>query len=253
MSSYRPRAGFSFGGPITPAVKNLIIANMVAMLAQVLIPFIGPSASSPGVFSLVPPLVLPWNFQIWRLGTYMFLHGGLSHLFWNMLALFMFGCAIERQWGTRSFYRYYFLCGLGGAAFSLIPYGPFWSTPIIGASGAVYGILLAFGVLFPYREILVFLMFPVQARYLVTVFGFIAFVSSVSGGEGVAHVVHLGGFVTGFVLLRWVGIARTSFAGGRGPIFGSLREAYRRYRMKRLRKKFESYYDKRSGGEPPVH
>jgi len=248
MSSYRRGASFSFGGPITPAVKNLIIANMVGLLLQALAPAV------TLWFALVPPLVLPWNFQIWRLVSYMFLHGGLGHLFWNMLALFIFGCALERSWGTRSFYRYYFLCGLGGALLSLIPFGPFWSAPIIGASGAVYGILLAFGVMFPYREILIFLMFPVQARYVAIVYGFIAFVSALSGGEGVAHIVHLGGFVTGFVLLRWVGLARVASLGGGRPFGGSIQDAYRRWKMKRLRKKFESYYDKRSGsGGPPVH
>jgi len=236
---------FSFGGPLTPAVRNLIIANMVGLVLQLLIP------PFTGWFVLEAPKVLPWHFQVWRMFTYMFLHGGLGHLFWNMLMLFMFGCTIERTWGTRSFYRYYILCGLGGALFALLPFGPFWSAHILGASGAVYGILLAYGVLFPHNEILVLLMFPVQARYLVLLLGFAAFVSSISGAEGVAHIVHLGGFVTGYVLLRWVGIARrrTSLSGG--GIGGPVREAYRKWRMKRLRKKFESYYDKRSGGGPP--
>lgn len=247
MSSFGRGSGMnvSFGGPLTPAVKNLIIANMVVLVLQLLFrPF-------TGWFVLEAPKVLPWGFQVWRMLTYMFLHGGLGHLFWNMLLLFMFGCTIERAWGTRSFYRYYFLCGLGGALFALVPIGPIWSAQILGASGAVYGILLAYGVLYPYREILVLLMFPVQARYLVILLGFAAFVSSISGSEGVAHVVHLGGFVTGYILLRWVGIARGPSRAASAGFGGSVREAYRKWRMRRLRKKFESYYDKRSRGGPP--
>jgi membrane associated rhomboid family serine protease len=248
--SYRRNASFSFGGPLTPGVKAIIIANMVAFLLQVIIK---PLSSW---FWLSPPLVLPWNFQLWRIGTYMFLHGGLTHLFFNMLMLFMFGCSIEREWGTRSFYRYYFLCGFGAALFSFIPYGPFYAIPTIGASGAIYGILLAYGVLFPHRQILVFLTFPVEARYLVAVLGFTSFVLSISSStDGIAHTVHLGGLATGYVLLRWVGIARRRSVAGRADLMGGVKDAYRRWRLKRLRKKFESYYEKRSGGDgpPAVH
>ena len=114
----------------------------------------------------------------------MFLHGDLFHLLFNMLALFMFGCAVERTWGTKLFVRYYLLCGLGAALLAFIPYGPFYSIPIVGASGAIYGILLAYAVLFPRNQIWVLMTFPVEARYLVVVWGFIAFVSSLMGADG---------------------------------------------------------------------
>ena len=243
-----------FGGPLTPAVKNLIIANIVVYVIQVLWkPF-------TAWFTLVPSLVLPWNFQIWRVGTYMFLHDhtGLGHLFLNMLGLFFFGCAIERTWGSRSFYRYYFLCGLGGAAFAFLSY-PLWNASILGASGAVYGVLIAFGFLFPRQQVLFFLVIPMEARFFVFIFGLMAFVSSITGQQGAAHIVHLGGFATGYLLLRWVGVTgrgrRRSLGGLRSELGGSWRDAYRRWRMKRLRKKFEDYYDKRSGGDdgPMVH
>lgn len=246
MSSpyYRRDISYSFGGPLTPGVKAIIIANLVAFLLQTIIP------RFTQLFVLAPSLVLPWDLQLWRVGTYMFLHGGVMHLLFNMLALFIFGCSIERTWGTRSFYRYYFLCGLGGALFAFIPYGPFYQSAILGASGAIYGILLAYGMLFPNREILIFLTFPVQARYLVAIWGFIAFVGSISGAEGVAHIVHLGGFVTGYGLLRWAGLARgrRRSMAAHGGVTDSVRESYRRWRMKRLRKKFEDYYEKRTGG-----
>ncbi|HXV64595.1 MAG TPA: rhomboid family intramembrane serine protease [Vicinamibacteria bacterium] len=235
------RGQVRFGGPLTPGVKIIIIANMVAFLLQVIIrPF-------TEWFTLQPPLVLPWNFQIWRVGTYMFLHFGVWHLFWNMLSLFLFGGAIESTWGTRSFYRYYFLCGLGGALFAFIPIGPFYNVSIAGASGAVYGILLAYGILFPNNRIYVLLTFPVEAKYLVAFVGFISLVSALSGQEGIAHTVHLGGFLTGYILLRWAGLARRTSSFARADFLGSVREAYRRWRMRRLRRKFEAYYEKRAG------
>jgi membrane associated rhomboid family serine protease len=236
---YRQEIRYSFGGPLTPGVRTIIIASAVAFVLQMLI------APFDGWFWLSPTLVLPPQFQLWRVVTYMFLHGGTMHLLFNMLGLFMFGCSIEREWGTRLFYRYYFLCGLGAALFAFIPYGPFYSIPIVGASGAIYGILLAYGMLFPRNQIWIMMAFPVEARHLVIILGFIAFASSLSGGGGVAHIVHLGGLVTGFALLR-SGFTRRRARGTSEPV-GSLRDVYRRWRMKRLRKKFESYYEKRTG------
>ncbi|HEY7697930.1 MAG TPA: rhomboid family intramembrane serine protease [Vicinamibacteria bacterium] len=236
----RQEVTIGFGGPLTPGVKSLLIANGVAFLLQALI------RSFSSWFWLSPPTVLPPGFQLWRLGTYMFLHGGMGHLIFNMLALFMFGCSVERMWGTKLFVRYYVLCGLGAALLAFLPFGPFYSVPILGASGAIYGILLAYGVLFPHNQIWVLMTFPVEARYLVIVWGFVAFVGSLVGGDGVAHIVHLGGLLTGLALIRWSGFLRSS--RGSGEVTGSLREFYRRWRMKRLRKKFEAYYEKRSGG-----
>jgi membrane associated rhomboid family serine protease len=237
----RREISYGFGGPLTPGVKAIIVANGVVFLLQALIP---PLTSW---FSLSPPLVLPLKFQLLRVFTYMFLHGGLAHLLFNMLFLFMFGCTIERTWGTRLFYRYYFLCGLGGALFAFIPYGPFYEIPIVGASGAIYGILLAYGLLFPTNQIWILATFPVEARYFVTVLGFAAFAGSLMGQDGVAHVVHLGGLATGYAALRWSTLVSRRPAES-GDLFGSLRQTYRRWRMKRLRKKFETYYEKRSGG-----
>jgi len=238
--SYRREVSISFGGPLTPGVKSLIIANAVVHLFKVLIP------AFASWFWLSPPLVLPPGFQLWRVLTYAFLHGDAMHLLFNMLALFMFGCSIERMWGTKLFVRYYLLCGLGAALLAFIPYGPFYSVPILGASGAIYGVLLAYGVLFPHNQIWILMTFPVEARYLVMVWGFLAFVGSLVGADGVAHIVHLGGLLTGLALIRWTGYLSSS-ARGRGEMMGSIRDMYRRWRMKRLRKKFEAYYEKRSG------
>jgi membrane associated rhomboid family serine protease len=247
VSHYRTEIRFGFAERLTPAVKTLLIINGVLFVLQQLFdPYV------VRLFSLSAPLVLPWHFQVWRLGTYMFLHADFWHLFWNMFALFIFGCAIEEVWGSRSFFRYYTLCGLGSALFALIPWDPIWGYPIIGASGAIYGILAAFAVMFPRRQILLFFVLPIEARYLVLFYGLISFASAVSGAQGVAHIVHLGGLVTGFALLRWAGVARPRrAAAGQREFLGSVKNAYRRWRMKRLRKKFESYYEKRSGGDGP--
>jgi membrane associated rhomboid family serine protease len=237
---YRRDVSVSFGGPLTPGVKALIVANAIAFLLQVLI---RPLASW---FWLSPPEVLPPGFQLWRVFTYMVLHGDVMHLLFNMLALFVFGCSVERTCGTKLFSRYYILCGLGAALLAFVPFGPFYNVPILGASGAIYGVLLAYGVLFPYNQIWILMTFPVEARYVVIVWGFIAFVGSLVGTDGVAHIVHLGGLLTGLVLIKWSGFLSSS--RGRGEPMGSLRDIYRRWRMKRLRKKFEAYYEKRSGG-----
>jgi membrane associated rhomboid family serine protease len=239
---YRREISYSFGGPLTPAVKALIIANGVVFLLTVVI------EPLRDWLSLRPALVLPFQFQLWRVFTYMFAHGGVWHLVWNMLFLFMFGCALERTWGTNRFYRFYFLCGLGAALFAFIPYGPFYQVSIVGASGAIYGLLLAFGAIFPTVRIWILGTFPVEARYLVIVLGFIAFASSLMGPDGVAHIAHLGGLVTGYVVLRYTHVVSRSAYQSSGGVVGPLRDAYRRWRMKRLKKKFESYYEKRSGG-----
>ena len=236
---------------MTPAVKTLIIANVAVHLIQRLFTdYLRPE------LGLIALEVLPWSFQIWRPFTYMFLHNDLVHLFWNMFLLFMFGSEVERQWGARSFYRYYFLCGLGGALFAFIPFLGLLGVNIIGASGAAYGVLLAFGLLFPFRQILLFFVLPIQARYLVMAIGLVALVYSFGGPEGIAHAVHLGGFVTGYVLIRAVGVKPATRRASQLGMVGSVKEAYRKWRMKRLRRKFEQYYENRNkdrGGNGMVH
>ena len=246
-SPYRRDVSISFGGPLTPVVKKLILANLVVFVLQFLI--------EPLTLwlALHPPDVLPFRFQVWRVFTYMFVHGGLSHILFNMLFLFMLGCQLERHWGSRFFAQYYLLCGLGAALFAFIPVSAFFNAHHIGASGAVYGILLAYGLMFPRAKFYVFLTFPVEARYLVFIAGFVAFYGSISGSaDGTSHIAHLGGLAAGFIILRWAGLqrrgslSRASSSGGLS--LASIREVYRRWRMKRLRKKFENYYEKRTGG-----
>jgi membrane associated rhomboid family serine protease len=235
---------YSFGGPLTPAVKYLIIANVAAFVLQKIAPVF-----TREWFALYPPAVKE-SFLVWQLATYLFMHGGLLHLGFNMLALFLFGCELERMWRTPYFFRFYFACGIGAGLFALLPVPWFENAYHVGASGAIYGLLMAYGLYFPnrviYMNVLLIFFFPIQVKYFVAIIGIIAFLGSVAAtGEGVSHIGHLGGLVVGYLYLR-LGLGRIQLRFG-------LRDAYRRWRMKRLRKKFEQYYQKRSGGGGPQY
>lgn len=149
------------------------------------------------------------NFWLWQLITYQFLHGGLWHLFFNMFALWMFGVELEYRWGSARFLAYYLLSGIG-AGISQIFIGPMIGQvgPTVGASGAIYGILLAFGLTFPNRPIFMFPLFiPIPAKIFVILFAGIELFSGLSSNDGVAHFAHLGGALTGLILMlfgdRW--------------------------------------------------
>jgi membrane associated rhomboid family serine protease len=200
---------------LPPVTRTLIIANAAVFVAQYAI---------GGVlfryFALWPPspageFGLPGagTFQVWQLVTYGFMHGSLMHLLFNMLALYMFGGEIERVWGERRYTIYYFACVIGAAVAQLtvvtlqggMPY------PTVGASGGVFGLLLAFGMMFPRRMILlIFPPVPMPAWLFVTLYGIIELVLGVTGSQaGVAHFAHLGGMVAGFALVQyWRGTRR---------------------------------------------
>lgn len=231
-------ASYAFGpGPITPAVKYLIWANVAVYALTWLFPVL------TIVLGLVPQAVYG-RLWLWQPVTYMFVHGDLMHILFNMLGVWMFGVELERMWGTHFFLRYYAVTGLGAAAttllWSLLPMDV--STQIyyavtFGASGAVYGLLVAFALYYPDRPILMFLLFPIPAKYFVLIIGAIAFMASAgSGGGGVAHTAHLGGLVIGYLYLR----------GSRG-IVSDLKSRYLRWKMQRLRKRFDVYSGGRRG------
>ncbi len=231
MHYYRSNSGF--GSTMTPVVKNLILANVVVFMLQTVTG--GGLTGRLGLldqwFTFVPRLAI-FDLQVWRFVTYMFLHGGLFHILFNMFALWMFGSQIERLWGSRTFLIYYFVCGIGGA----VTYGIFNLAgmeayiPMLGASGAVYGILLAYGLTYPDSVILIFMVVPMKAKYAVVLFGFIELMSTMGshGSSGVAHLAHLGGMVAGFIFLRW-----TVPTLARGGALGGLGEAFRRAKARR--------------------
>jgi membrane associated rhomboid family serine protease len=186
-----------------PATLALLGANIAVFLLE--------SNAGPQLvlqFALWPPGVpgAP-AFQPWQLVTYGFLHGGLTHLFFNMLALYMFGPDIERLFGTRFFTLYYFGCTVSAALVHLAVNawigGP--PVPMVGASGAMFGLLLAFGWFFPQRRVmLIFPPIPMPARVFVAVYGALELVLGVTGtASGVAHFAHLGGMLGGWLMLQY--------------------------------------------------
>jgi membrane associated rhomboid family serine protease len=179
--------------------RALLIANVAVFLLQ--------SASGGLIeywFALWP---LGPRFQIWQVLTYGFLHGGLAHIFFNMFALYMFGSDVERLFGPRYFLTYYIVCVVSAAIFQLLVTG--WvgvpGVPTLGASGAVYGLLLAFGMYFPRRMVmLIFPPIPMQARTFVILFGALELVFGVTGtADGVAHFAHLGGMAGGWLVIQY--------------------------------------------------
>ena len=180
-----------------PAVKHLILINVVVFLALAT-PMIGPIVMRFG--ALFP--IGSGLFRPWQLVSYMFLHAGFGHLFFNLFALWIFGQPIEQAWGTRRFTFYYFVTGIGAALLHMLIGGG--GAPTVGASGAVYGILLAFGMMFPNRIImLLFPPIPLPAKYFVLIYGAIELFSGVMRtSSGVAHFAHLGGMLVGYLLIR---------------------------------------------------
>lgn len=148
--------------------------------------------------------ILVWKkYFLWQLLTYIFLHGGISHLLFNLLGLWMFGGELENYWGSRKFLRYFLFCGIG-AGICTVVFSPYQFIPVIGASGAIYGILLAFGWLFPNRLIYIYFLFPIPAKYMVIIYGLIELFSSMEGtGGGIAHLTHLGGLLFGFFYMAY--------------------------------------------------
>ncbi len=236
-------SSFSFGpGPLSPALKALIATNVVLFLAGYLLPDL------IRVFGLRPSDVL--EGRVWQLVTYMFLHGNIGHILFNMLALWMFGTELERMWGTRAFLRYYFVVGIAAAisttlVSSTLPFAArTFFTTTIGASGAIYGLLLAYGLSFPNRPILMYFVFPIPAKYFVMILGAIAlFMSASDNGGGIAHVTHLGGLVGGYLLLR----------GRRFSPANEVRYRYLRWKMDRARKRFGVHSGGKKDWDKHVH
>jgi membrane associated rhomboid family serine protease len=195
MTDYRYR--FSFGYGLTPVIKNLMIIMGAVFLLQMFV-----SGWIDLYFGLVPILV--WKkYFLWQLLTYMFLHGGFSHILFNLLALWMFGGELESYWGSKRFLFYFLFCGIG-AGICTVVFTPYQFIPVIGASGAIYGMLLAFGWLFPNRLIYIYFLFPIPAKYFVIIFGLIELFASMEGTRGgVAHLTHLGGLIFGFFYMAY--------------------------------------------------
>lgn len=214
-----------------PGTKWLLIANTVVFVVTF---FAGP----PRILALTPRAVVE-GFMVWQLATYMFLHGGFGHILWNMLALWMFGAEIEQEWGTRRFLKFFFLCGIGAGVCVVLANYAVGSPdiPTIGSSGAIFGLLLAYAILFPRRTILWGFLIPIQARWFVLIIGVISFMMSIGGGNtGISEFAHLGGLLTGYLYLR-AGRMRLN------PL-GFVQDNYASWRRQRLKRKFDVYQRK---------
>jgi membrane associated rhomboid family serine protease len=191
--------------PLTPMVKRIVIVCASVWALQFILGMFGQYWPAL-VFGVVPA----WFIRgfLWQPLTYLFLHDNamIMHLVINMLILWMIGGDLERNWGSRGFLRYYLVCGVG-AGLLVVVLAPFGSAdamtrPTIGASGAIYGLILAYGVLFSERTMLFMMIFPMKARTLAIILFFIAFVSAFGSGSRISHVAHLGGMVIGYLYLK---------------------------------------------------
>ena len=195
---------------ITPVVKNLIIINVIV--------FLGQGAFPQMEFYLMGHYPLSPEFMPWQMVTHMFMHGGFTHLLFNMFALFVFGSALEKVWGPKRFLIYYLLCGIGAFFFYEFTLGIDIYQQIgsfnpnrdlgwvLGASGSVFGLLLGFGMLFPNTQLmLLFPPIPIKAKYFVIGYGAIELMMAFnnSPGDNVAHFAHLGGMIFGIILLKY--------------------------------------------------
>ncbi len=192
--AYREPRGFgaSFGYTLTPWVKRLIIANTVMFLVLIAVPVL------TQWLAFIPALTF---LRPWTLITYMFVHAGFFHLFFNMLILFFFGPPLEGMWGGREFLRFYLVSGLGGA---ILSYFFAFQSAIVGASGAIYGVMLAFAMNWPNMHIHIWGILPVKAKWLVGFLTALSVAALIGGAQdGTAHWAHLGGFAAGFFYLKF--------------------------------------------------
>jgi rhomboid-like protein len=232
MSAYR-QSPFS---NITPVVKNLLIINLLCFVPYIILSensYYHLVVENLGVYYFNSP-----NFRAWQIISYMFIHGGVWHILFNMFALFSFGPILEYSVGPKRFFNLYFICGIGAIAFQMlvqayevhnltgsftIPLpkldqsylnaaGPhaqelfnIYHTPIVGASGAIFGLLVAFGMLYPNMELMIlFIPVPVKAKYIIPIYIVMEIFLGVSqfGGDNVAHFAHIGGALLGFIVVR---------------------------------------------------
>ena len=232
----RPYLG---GGGLPPGVKMLILSNSAVFLLMLFGPL---EQTLTRWFGLIPADVVS-RFYVWQLVTYLFLHGGFFHILFNMLALWFFGKDLEDIWGTRRFLQFYFFCGVGAGIFVVLGNYLFGNplVPTIGASGAIYGILLVCAVMWPDR-IIIFYIFPIKLKYFVMILGAIAFFSVRDLNSGVSDIAHLSGMLFGYVFLKSSKMRKFD------PI-SPVRDGYKSWKLARAKRKFQVYLKKQQGSD----
>ena len=219
---YQRNIGIRIGGPITPGVKMIMIINGIVFIIQKFANIIMPTNFMEYTFG-ISYIGLFNDLMIWQPFTYMFLHGGWMHIIFNLIGLWMFAGELEIAWGRKKFIRYYIYSGIGAGLFislmNYIAYTYYESTPVtIGASGAIYAILLAYAMLWPNREVLLYFILPIKIKYLVLAFGIMEFFGTLSSATGtggnISHIGHLGGIITGFFLVNYMSESRSQTKKG---------------------------------------
>ncbi|MBM3810235.1 MAG: rhomboid family intramembrane serine protease [Acidimicrobiia bacterium] len=242
ISGYGRSSMFPYG------IKWLLIVNIALFVAYFFAVRTG-LGSLFHYFGLIPQAVVSL-LAVWQLVTYLFLHDPWDfwHILINMAMLWMFGKDLESTWGTKRFLQYYFVCGIGAAICVVLMNLVFgdMSSRTIGASGAIFGVMLAFGMMFPDTTVLFSLIIPMKAKYFVMIMGAIAFLSTLgSSGGGVSHIAHLGGMIFGYLYLKSKYVKL--------DIFGSLERQYKDWKVQRAKKKFQVYLKKKGGKGPWVN
>lgn len=246
-----PGYRYDLSGYFPPAIKAICLACVAVFTLQKLSEFLFHEAGAVWWlkwFGLSTYAVT--HGWIWQLFTYIFLHATILHILFNLLYLAMFGADLERAWGSKRFYTYFFVCGIGAGVVNVIVkeviFRAGWAgadsliPPTIGASGAIYGVLLAVAMVMPHRQVYVFpLPVTISMRMLVIVLGAIEFFGTLgSTGDNVSHVCHLGGMLVGYLYLR------------RGSFGYNFRNSYSDWQRRRLKKKFE-VYSRQQADKPP--
>jgi membrane associated rhomboid family serine protease len=248
---YRSRSSL-FNWSFPTGVKWLVIVNVAIYVSffffSKLAGYRGNSVYTAFLLDLVPAVAI--HGAVWQLVTYLFLHdlSNIWHILFNMLTLWMFGASIEETWGTRRFLQYYFLCGTGAGVCVVLANLAFGDPyqPTIGASGAIFGLLLAFGMLFPNQTVLFSFLFPIKAKYMVMIFGAIAFLQSFQSGSTVSNLAHLGGMVFGFAYMK------TQFGSRVGGNWDfDVKRRWKEYKIQRARRKFKVYLKKHGSDRDP--
>jgi membrane associated rhomboid family serine protease len=244
--------GYLSAQGLPPAIKWLLISNTAIYLAQFFLGLVGVDLGLR--YFMLRPYDVVHSFMVWQLVTYMFLHGGLFHILFNMLALWMFGVELEGTLGTRRFVEFYFFCGVG-AGVCVVLGNYLFGNPgsyTLGSSGAIYGILMAWAVLWPDRIVSFFGLFPMKVKVMVFIYAAIAFLGVFSRANEVSDVAHLSGLGFGWIFLK----VKRPGARGRGPglwggLAGTARDQYRAWKLARAKRKFQVYLKKNGRGQGP--
>ncbi len=244
-----PRARFSsseigFSDYLPTGVKRLLFINLAVFAVCY---FGGQAIQRPAsIYLALSAVMAVKGVLIYQVFTYMFVHFGIMHVLFNMLGLYFFGVPIEQSWGTRGFIKFYLLCGVVAGLCVLVAnmlVGD-WGTPTLGASGAIFGVLVAFGIMFPDSIILMFFLFPMKAKYAVIIYVAVELLTTMGPNTGVSTVAHLGGAAFGYIYLKY------RMPSMKLPDIGN---AYRQWKLQRAKKKFQVYMRKHGGRGPWVN